>query len=172
MILRPELHALLVDWITNRPIFYPTRFTGTFPDGFRPTHLKCYATTKKVYEHFGYPIIAGIALLDKDDKLYPWPHMVNATGSHLKAGLVDASPVPDQPNLGFVPIRVNETLAWNEITTAYLSASRAAQFGPRWGCNWADDLTDRFFDILRSRAASASWSASAVAVPPTIPEIA
>jgi len=170
--LSPGLHSLLVDWIANRPTLYPMRFTGTFPDGFRPTHLKCYATTKKVHEHFGHPIIAGIALLDKLGKLYPWPHMVNAIGAQLKDGLVDASPVPDQPNLGFVPIQVTETSAWNEITAAYLSASPAAQLGPRWGCSYADDLTDKYFDILRSRAAAASWNAGAIAVPPTIPEIA
>ena len=170
MKLEPFLHSLLTDWLENRPVLYPARYSGTLPAGFKPGHLDCYGTSRAVYAHAGLTVIAGITMLEKSAKLFPWPHMVNALGERLVDGLVDASPSPDQRNLGFIPIHVTETNAWNAITAAYQSASQACANGPSWGCANADDLTVRYLRRLQNQADCAHWIAQEVAVPNSIPK--
>jgi hypothetical protein len=171
MNLSAEIHSVLVDWITTRPIVHPRPFNAPFPNGYQPIHLKCYRTAQNVEECFGYPIVAGIRFLDKIGKLFPWPHMVNATGPRLIDGLVDASPIPDQPDLGFVPIKLNETELWNQIVAAYAAASSEAANGQSWNCPRADDLTERFFTKMSDKANCLQWQVAAVAVPSCTPEI-
>jgi hypothetical protein len=116
-------------------------------------------------------VVAGIRFLDKVGKLFPWPHMVNGVGTSIADGLVDASPVPDQRDLGFVPIRVTETSAWNEITAAYQAVPELVANGPSWGCPNADDLTARYYSRLLIQADCANWETAEIAVPPSIPKV-
>lgn len=171
MILSPQLHGLLTEWLDNRPIYFPERFSKPLPAEFVPQHLDCYGTARTIHANFGYPVIAGIRFLDKAGKLFPWPHMVNALGPRIADGLVDASPIPDQTDLGFIPIKVTETSAWNEITAAYHTATPAAATGSSWGCQYADDLSHRYLAILYSQAECRNWDTETVAVPASIPKV-
>jgi hypothetical protein len=154
-----------------RPIFYPKNVSLAFPDGFQPVHLKCYRTARKVQQLNGMPVIAGIAFLDKHDKLFPWPHMVNAIGSTLADGLIDASPTVSEPNLGFAPVFLNETVAWNAITAAYAELPVEMATSPSWGDPNADKLTRLFLETLRRRASVARQVSVAAAIPDSLPEL-
>ncbi|MBK8631109.1 MAG: hypothetical protein IPN84_13200 [Sphingomonadales bacterium] len=115
--------------------------------------------------------MAGIAFLDKAGKLYPWPHMVNLQGQSLTDILVDASPGTIEPNLGFLPIRLNETEAWNKITVAYTNLL-GASLCPRWGDEHADALSDEFLESLRAKAATLRWPLDCLEIPATLPSLA
>lgn len=167
--LNSSLFALLNEWLSNRPLFYPTVVLLKFPDGYVPVHKKCYRTACKVSNWKGYSIVAGIRFLEKAGKLYPWPHMVNAVSSTICDGLIDASPAVNEPDLGFVPIRSNETSAWNEITKAYDKLFQHVD-SPEWNDPFADTLTARHLVSLRNKADCARWQSASIAVPIGIPE--
>lgn len=152
MILTDSLFQFLEVCLSRRPLLFPTPVDLEFSGGWLPTHLDCYGTARRVETEFGWPVIAGITMLEKCGKLYPWPHMVNAQGELLGANLVDASPQPREPNLGFLPIRLNETQIWNDLTAAYARAEPRNAMGSSWGCGLADLLTDRHLEPLREKA--------------------
>jgi hypothetical protein len=162
------LYGFIDECLQTRPLFFPRPVSPVFPDGFKPRHLDCYGTARKVHEVKGYPVIAGLAFLDKDGKLYPWPHMVNAVGPTLADGLVDASPVPDQRNLGFVPVKLTETKAWNAITAAYMQMPGMGS-GSRWQDANADKLTQEYLPWLRGQADFAQLAPPSIEIPASMP---
>lgn len=169
-VLADGLYQLLTHWLWTRPILYPRAIALTFESGFVPEHLRCYETAREVHRMTGWPVIAGIALLDKGGKLFPWPHMVNLQGATLHDFLVDASPPQMERNLGFVPIRLDETEAWNQITFAYDRFSETGD-APRWGDANADALTDEFLSPLTARADVMQWHSESIEIPATMPAL-
>lgn len=170
MLLSNALHESIGHVLRTRPILYPRPVQIEFPDGYQPVHLKCYRTARKVQKLLGHPVVAGITFLDRQNKLLPWPHMVNAVGPRLADGLIDASPQPDQANLGFAPIFVHETEMWNEVSMAYSGHPDPAAPEGSWGDANADKLSQEFLSPLRHKASVAWVYSTSMAVPDHIPE--
>lgn len=168
--LSEQLYVLLNGWLEHRPILYPKSVLLPFGEGFVPTHLDCYGTARKVHEQFGWAVIAGIQFLDLAGKLFPWPHMVNLNGEGFPWGLIDASPEPDQSKLGFVPIRLDETKFWNDITSAYMAAEVGNANGPSWGCPLADGLSARWYQVLLARSNFLRTPMPTLEIPPSMPK--
>jgi hypothetical protein len=166
-----NLYWELRTWLLERPVLYPRHISLEFPNGYEPKHLRCYDTARQVHSLTGWPVVAGIAFLDKSGKLFPWPHMVNLQGNKLTDLLVDASPTTVERNLGFVPIRLNETEAWNQITKAYQKFGAEAALGDRWGDPNADALTDEYYGPLVAREDAMGWELPVFEIPPSMPSL-
>jgi len=130
----------LGDLVTPEPAHF------LFSDGFAPTHLKCHMTAMQVAVETGFPPVVGIAFIDLAGKLYPWPHMVNR---HRDGMLLDGSPRPDHPLLGFIETGWRSMEHWRRIVTAYDAlGTRATALS--WGDPLADQLTSDYLPRLRS----------------------
>lgn len=143
-----EFYKYLEDILSTREIEYPVGTSQPLPSGFRPEHLKCHLTAMQVAIDLGCLPVVGVQFLDMNGKLYPWPHMVNRHGG----GLIDYSPRPGEPRLGFIETGWGEFHQWRAVTGAY--NERAAFAGkPTWGDSRADSLSSQFLERLRERAA-------------------
>lgn len=140
-----DIFAYLRRLLSSCPVTHPITYPYAFMGNFRANHRQCHLTAMQVGIEAGHDPVLGIEFLDLNGKLYPWPHMINRG----PMGLVDHSPPPEQPKLGFVETGWAEFAQWREVTRIYDILERSAQ-QPRWGVPAADALTDDFLAVLRA----------------------
>ena len=128
--------------------FLPEQAVLLFADDFQPTHRQCHITAMQVAVEAGFPPVPGIAFFNVNEKLYPWPHMVNRRADGV---LIDCSPRPDQPMLGFAESGWAAMTHWRRVTEAYDALGRHAD-AASWGDPLADALTRDFLPPLRELA--------------------
>lgn len=132
--------------LSSRAPLFPEQAMFMFSGDFQAVHLQCHLTAMQVAVESGHPPVIGIQFIDLHGKLYPWPHMVNRRGDTL----IDCSPKPNQPVLGFIETGWDELPQWRRIVTDYNELGSRAE-KPSWGDPLADQLSTAFLGRLRDR---------------------
>ncbi len=133
-------YKFLEDILSTGLIEFPPVSSEVFPSGHIPKFRDCYVTAAQAESELGLPKVAGVAFLDLAGKLYPWPHFVNMRPS---GELVDISPRPDQPMLGFIRIGHHQIPPLQTVINEY-DALAAQLHAPTWNDALADALTEQF----------------------------
>lgn len=139
-------YAYLRALLTERDFVFPERAIFMFSHDFSPVHLQCHQTAMQVAIESGWPPVVGIQFIDLRGKLYPWPHMVNRRQDGV---LVDCSPKPDHPVLGFIETGWAEFAEWRQVIADY-DALGAYADKPCWGDALADRLSEEFLHPIQS----------------------
>lgn len=138
------VYGLLRELLDEGEIEFPALSNEPFQDGFIPQFRACHITAERVQSVKGYQPVAGIAFLDLNGKLYPWPHFVNM---HPDVGLIDYSPAPDQPVLGFIRVAHHQIPMLQAVVDEY-NALAADASSPDWSDPLAAKLHGEFMPKL------------------------
>lgn len=140
----PQVHAFLNQMLSTGTVEFPPAIAEPFASGFEPHFQACHITAAKAEAEKGYPAVAGVAFLNLNGKLYPWPHFVNMRAS---GELVDFSPRPDQAMLGFIRIAFHQRPMMQPIIDQY-NALHANAGAPVWNDQLADGLGAQHMPML------------------------